>query len=318
MISSLKSSRGFITLTVTLIIIILVTILSLMTGRMLMNEQRSSSNNVRYKEAINAAQAGLDAAMAKLAVDNEYRTSFSSSSAPFYQVSFGADTTIQAGAGTLPIVSITAVGTSGYSANAANSTNAESRVTLKEQAVVGRVVSGTPDAPLVVAAGMVAGGSFDVGANPNGGGAGVPLSIWSKEPVTVSGNAMTCGLQEYYANSGCSNKDTSYSNVDTHGSDILDDDDDFPDNLLKYVFGVSTINELVERLNSLGRSVSTDCLSMGPSSSGLYIVHGACNPPNNVASIGTPDDPIVLVIWDGDLSLNGNVKIYGIVFAYQI
>jgi hypothetical protein len=40
---------------------------------------------------------------------------------------------------------------------------------------------------------MVAGGSFDVGANPNGGGAGVPLSIWSKEPVTVSGNAMTQG-----------------------------------------------------------------------------------------------------------------------------
>lgn len=318
MISSLKSSRGFITLTVTLIIIILVTILSLMTGRMLMNEQRSSSNNVRYKEAINSAQAGLDAALAKLSVDNEYRASFSStSSVPFYQVSFGEDTTIQVGAVNLPVVSITAVGTSGYSASAANSTNAESQVTLREQAIVGRVVSGTPDAPLVVAAGMAAGGSFDVGANPNGGGAGVPLSIWSEKSVTVSGNAMTCGLQEYYANSGCSNKDTSYSNVDTHGSDILDEDTAFPDNLLEYVFGVSTIEQLVQRLNSLGRSVSSDCASLGPSSAGLYIVHGNCSPPNNVESIGTPDDPIVLVIWDGDLSLNGNVNIYGIVFVHS-
>ncbi len=52
MINSLKSSRGFITLTITLIIIILVTILSLMTGRMLMNEQRAASNKLRYEEAL--------------------------------------------------------------------------------------------------------------------------------------------------------------------------------------------------------------------------------------------------------------------------
>ena len=101
MINSLKSSRGFITLTITLIIIILVTILSLMTGRMLMNEQRAASNKLRYEEAANAAQAGIDAALARLSLDNEFRGSFTNdSSAPFYQVAFGSDTAIQAGEGT--------------------------------------------------------------------------------------------------------------------------------------------------------------------------------------------------------------------------
>ncbi len=74
MINSLKSSRGFITLTITLIIIILVTILSLMTGRMLMNEQRAASNKLRYEEAANAAQAGIDAALFPLCVGEYFHS----------------------------------------------------------------------------------------------------------------------------------------------------------------------------------------------------------------------------------------------------
>ena len=79
MINSSKNNRGFITLTITLIIIILVTILSLMTGRMLMNEQRTASNRLRYEEAASSAQAGIDAALARILLNNDYRGEFSSS-----------------------------------------------------------------------------------------------------------------------------------------------------------------------------------------------------------------------------------------------
>jgi len=103
MINSQTKSSGFITLTITLIIIILVTVIVLMTGKMLMNEQRSAANNIRYKEAMSAAQAGLDAAMAKLSVDNASRTKLTNtSSIPYYQVTFGSDINIQVGSGTLP------------------------------------------------------------------------------------------------------------------------------------------------------------------------------------------------------------------------
>lgn len=284
-----------------------------MTGKMLMSEQRSVSNELRYKEAINAAQAGLDATLTRLSLDNEFRSSFKSSSIPFYQVSFDADTTIQAGTATLPVVSITSVGTSGYARDATSVLDAESRATLHEKAIVGRVVSGIPDAPLTVAAGMAAGGNFSVAANPNGGGAGVPLSIWSPTAVTIYGSSSTCAQQEYYAGN-CSTSTYSDSKSGA-GSDILQNDiDNFPKNLLSYVFGVSTIYELVDRLNGLHRSVLPDCNSLDTSSTGLYIVNGNCAP---VSDLGSPANPIVLVVWDGDLAINGNTNIYGIVFIYS-
>lgn len=303
MINSLKSSRGFITLTITLIIIILVTILSLMTGRMLMNEQRTASNKLRYEEAANAAQAGIDAALARLSLDNEFRASFTNdSSAPFYQVAFGSDTAIQAGEGTLPVVSITAVGTSGYSADAANADEAEAKVTVQQKAVIGRVISGTPDAPLTVDASMAAGGNFTVAANPNGGGPGVPLSIWSEGNVDLtSGSISTCSLQ-YYELDACNSDTYSDSQSDTKGSDILDNDPDFPDNLLQYIFGVTSIDKLEYKLNQLGRTVLTpgDCNDFNENSHGLYIVKGTSS--TSTCSIkgvtGRKDNPVVLVLWN--------------------
>ncbi len=281
---------------------------------MLMNEQRAASNKLRYEEAANAAQAGIDAALARLSLDNEFRDSFTNdSAAPFYQVEFGSDTAIQAGEGTLPVVSITAVGTSGYSADAANTDEAEAKVTVQQKAVIGRVVSGTPDAPLTVAAGMAAGGNFSVAANPNGGGAGVPLSIWSPTAVTIFGSSSTCAQQEYYAGN-CSTSTYSDSKSGA-SSDILQNDvDNFPENLLEYVFGVSTIDALVNRLNSLHRSVLPDCSTLDTSSTGLFIVHGNCQPTSD---LGSPSNPIVLVVWDGNLSITGNMNIYGIVFMYS-
>lgn len=313
MINLQSKSSGFITLTVTLIIIILMLILGLNTGRMLMNEQRTAANELRYQESMSAAQAGLEAAMARLSVDNTYRTKITNAAGvPYYQVTFGSDVNIQTGANTLPVVSLTSVGTSGYSANATDSTTAEAQVTLHEQVLIGRVVSGTPDAPLTVAAGMAAGGNFSVAANPNGGGPGVPLSIWSPEAVYIDASSSTCGQQEY-EEGDCSL--TPYSdNKSGAGSDILQDDPNFPDNLLEYAFGVSTITDLVSRLNQLGRSVLSNCNTLDATSTGLYIVHGECTP--NV-DLGSKENPIVLVVWDGNLTINGNTNIYGIVFAYS-
>jgi len=61
-----NKTSGFITLTIVLIIVLLVTAITLMTGKMLLGEQRSGSNQMRYQEAANAAQFGLDKAIAQL------------------------------------------------------------------------------------------------------------------------------------------------------------------------------------------------------------------------------------------------------------
>lgn len=321
MINSLKSSRGFITLTITLIIIILVTILSLMTGRMLMNEQRAASNKLRYEEAANAAQAGIDAALARLSLDNEFRDSFTNdSSAPFYQVAFGSDTAIQAGEGTLPVVSITAVGTSGYSAAAANADDAEAKVTVQQKAIIARAVAGAPDAPLTVSTSMGAGGNFVVGANPNGGGPGVPLSIWSKGSVTVGSSSSTCSLQQYSEDQCQSN--TYSDNKSDAGSDILQNDTaGFPKNLLAYLFGFTTENQILTVINQLGhqKMSPSECGNFDGSSRGMYLVEGpgTCSLNSAGKTIGSEEHPIVIILWNADADIVANTIIYGIVFSHS-
>ncbi len=333
--TNFKNTSGFITLTVVLIIVLLITALSLMTGKMLMTEQRSASNQVRYHEAMNAAQAGLDKAIAQVqsADDFDDLIDFESSSLPpYYHVEFGDVTDITLGSNTVQAVTINAVGTSGYSAE--TGADAESQVTLNQKVAAFPTISGLPDAPLTVAAGMAIGGNFVVAANPNGGGPGVPLSIWAKEAITesdITGSFSSCGQQEY-ADGQCD--DNPYSNKDNVGSDILSDDDGFPENLLAYVFsGNQTIQDVIEDTIQMypdaadhytsrigdgvintSTAVCDNLVNAGANASGRYIIKGGCAIRGD---IGAPENPVQLLIWDGDLTLNANTEIWGLVFTYS-
>ena len=83
-----------------------------------------------------------------------------------------------------------------------------------------RSFRGTPSVPLVSQNSLPATGSAEVVPNPNGGGVGVPLSIWANTnpacpplesdgvteglPVTQQGSFVTCELQEWYCVDGTS------------------------------------------------------------------------------------------------------------------
>ncbi|MCD8547505.1 MAG: pilus assembly PilX N-terminal domain-containing protein [Aeromonadaceae bacterium] len=306
MISS-RPAAGFTTLTITLIVVILVTALSLMTGKILMGEQRVAANEMRYRAALASAQAGLDEAIARVGADLTFRGPLTRNSGTFYSVTFDADQQIPVGTGQLPLLSLRSVGTS---------EDGEGQVILHQQVVISDVVAGTPDAPLTVAAGMAVGGNFNVGANPNGGGSGVPLSIWTDGNVELTtGSGNTCGLQEYY-DGNCSS--AAYSSAGNKQADILDNDTvNFPADLLKYVFGVPDTDEgmaqLEERLAKLGRVPLTGCTSLNTSSSGFYIVDGSCSG----GSMGSRDHPVVVLVRNGDLTINANSEIYGMVFTYD-
>lgn len=79
--------------------------------------------------------------------------------------------------------------------------NASSR--LKQSFASYRLLGRQPDAPLIAAGAVTAGGSGEIVANPNGGGFGVPLSIWARENADIAANAInTCHLGEWLNNSG--------------------------------------------------------------------------------------------------------------------
>ncbi len=324
--TNFNKTSGFITLTVVLIIVLLITGLTLMTGKMLMSEQRTASNQVRYHEATNAAQMGIDKAVAQLMASFANRSAISSAEAPYYKVSFGDVSEITIGSTTLKSMVITSEGTSGYSADSESPDDAESKVTINQTVVSVSPISSTPAAPLTVAAGMAAGGNFSVAANPNGGGPGVPVSIWSSGIVNIGSSSSTCGQQEYYDGT-CSSLAYS-SNAEGKNADVVDQDtDNFPGDLLAYIFnGSSTYTEVIEDVKA---SYATDpalsalhigadglgldnCDALDTSSSGIYVVTGNCR----VDDVGTLAAPVILLVVNGNFTMNANSDVYGVVFAY--
>lgn len=64
--TNIKQQHGFIALTITLIILLLVISLSVMTGRVLVGEQRIAANEMRYREALANAEANLEQGLGKV------------------------------------------------------------------------------------------------------------------------------------------------------------------------------------------------------------------------------------------------------------
>lgn len=205
-------------------------------------------------------------------------------------------------------------------------------------------------APVVAAATIDGVGTFDVVPNPNGGGPGVPLSIWSGEDFTVGGNFRTCELDEYMntgnpevlgndnvmvcpagGGDGCSCEDNILSQKSgsgvTENLDIVDidgnegmtmDAGNFPPDLFKFIFGVPKVDytKIKEMATIIG-----NCDDLDTRSSGFYWVEtGAgggkktgCDIKGNV---GTPDNPM-LVVAEGDVTINSNSIFFGLLFAFS-
>ena len=314
-----RYSTGFVTLTVTLMVIIMIILVSLMTGRILVGDKRIAANELRYREAMANAEAGIDAALALTASGGIAALPVPDGVSTFIVPVSGATVTRQlttlaitssAGTNTLRLMTFNSTGVSlGVS---------EGRATINQQALFIRAVPGAPDAPLTVAGGMAVSGNFMVVANPNGGGNGVPLSIWTDQYVDLTnGSGSTCGQQEWA--DGTCNTNT-YSEKGNKQSDVLDSDPNFPPDLLRYVFGVpgvgsaQVVAESMQTLESRATAILNGCGSLNSSSTGFYIIDGPCNPSGTV---GSEAAPVVLLIRNGNITMNGNMTIYGLVFSYD-
>ncbi|GAB3229814.1 PilX N-terminal domain-containing pilus assembly protein [Pseudaeromonas pectinilytica] len=290
--------QGFIALTITLIILLLVISLSIMTGKVLVGEQRIAANEMRYREALANAEANLETGLSLIA-------SAGVSAIPSLPTEVSAaESTIAVGPRNMPMLNFRATGNS--------IDGSAGQATVRVQVVIMPIVVGTPDSPLMLAAGMAVGGNFMVVANPNGGGPGVPLSIWTKKHVELTtGSGTTCGQQEW-ANGTCSS--SPYSEPGRVEGDILDDDATFPPDLLQYVFGVKDDAAGMLTLEQRAKALLTNCDTLNTSSSGFYIVDGTCRPNGTV---GSRTKPVVLLIRNSDLDMVANTQVFGIVFSYD-
>jgi hypothetical protein len=182
-------------------------------------------------------------------------------------------------------------------------------------------------------------GAAEIVANPNGGGVGVPTSVWmNRNPsCTPDGSAIdpsqgswaTCEAHEWYETESipedvqcpvsCScglEESLSY----THGADDilgidLIEDEEFPCDLFQFYFGTPRTN--YESVKSFAK-VLQDCDSLDESSSGIYWISGPSCSVNANTVIGSPKAPVLLISAAGVTRMAGGATIFGILYVSDI
>ncbi|MFW5450456.1 MAG: PilX N-terminal domain-containing pilus assembly protein [Methylophagaceae bacterium] len=370
-IKTSRDQQGAAVLLVSVILLIGVTLIVMYATRVGVQDQRISGNEVRHKEAFANAEAGLDEAAAYLRAN------------PGLHVGANADGWVPcAGStvfpcditGALKILATTTVDGSG--AVQTVSANIPSVISDNDAAAylvntasgtiavgVGATADGTGAAvaqisyakttllvpgelpPLMVPSGNLS-GNFNIVPNPNGGGPGVPVSVWAMDTLDTTGaNWKTCDHGEFKdaANvctdtkgdgdsglswSSCS-CDTERSNSGDVDADIvLDSSTAFPSSPFVYVFGTpgvsnkaELITEVRDRADASGIlydscSPGTNCCSnlaanfAGLTNSALVWADGDCDIGSNV-TIGSRAKPIILVV-QGEIRVNAGAEVWGI------
>ena len=182
-------------------------------------------------------------------------------------------------------------------------------------------------------------GAAEVVANPNGGGVGVPISVWMNQNPECNpdgstidpsqGSWATCEAHEWYelesipedvqcpGSCSCSFQESlSY----THGfSDILGidlvPDEEFPCDLFQFYFGTPRGN--YESVKAFAK-VLEDCSTLGPGSSGIYWISGEeCNVNAN-AVIGSPYAPVLLISAATTTRMAGGATIFGVLYVADV
>jgi hypothetical protein len=195
------------------------------------------------------------------------------------------------------------------------------------------------DAPLVVASTFAGSGNFTLVPNPNGGGEGVPLSVWSNGDVSLAGagSAQSCNVAEYFQGGNpdyttmvcldcdCPAATEALLTFDANdGIDVLDVDGDlgpipdstnFPDDVFSYVLTFESCDylEVRELAKDIG-ALKADCSDLPPRG-GLVWVDGTCN---MTGAVGSVTAPYLIIAAGGDAHLAGGAEFYGMLFATTI
>jgi len=358
-----SKQRGVATLFVSLMLLIAVTLLVMFAARVGILDQRISGNEYRHKEAFSNAEAGLDQAASYLRVHAALHDGnatdgwvICNAGDAFPCTITGATMVLKdAGGNYLPATTSadssaylvkTATGTIAAGEGQSNDTTGAARVQV-EYAKTSLLTPGHIP-PLMIPSGTLS-GNFNIVPDPNGGGPGVPISVWATDTLdTVGANWKTCDHGEY--------KDGGEVCMDTKGNGIAGEGDDwlacscdaersssgnvnedivlydsgFPTSPFAYVFGgeedIAAGNttaaefraEIKSRAEATGL-VLADCSAIDAEFNALnrpalVWVTGDCAIGSNI-TVGNRVNPIILVV-EGELRVNAGAEVWGILFGW--
>lgn len=305
-----NTQRGFATLTITLVLVSMLVAVSVFIGKVLISDKRITLNEIEYRVAMAAAEKGIADAMALLKVDataTSVSGSLSTSAATAsYLVTMIPESPISNAWQLESRVTLDPL------ANPVSSSDYMVSVQVAERSILNPANAG-PAAPLLVGGASTGiSGNMTVVANPNGGGPGVPVSVWSGKDISGGGSMQTCQLGDYNG-SGCADTlSTKSGGTVIFGSDVVDNDPEFPTDLLSHVFGYGA--DEWDKLAAMATDIVSSCSSID--SPGFYIVDGAgsCSVDQITSSA---DKPVIVLVKDANVTANGGKKFYGLIFSYD-
>lgn len=345
-----QAQQGMATLVIAIVVLVITTLMVFFAAKVGIFDQRMAANEVRYKEAFATAEAGLDMAVQRFT--DQFETNFSGAASwatiiSNAQIANGTETDGTAAEAGEPSFGVTITDTGAliggvtvfrFSATGL-SADGSGTATVSREVTMSKILGGDPtDIPIIVDGSVGTGGDFNVVGNPNGGGNGIPVSIWTGGPsptgdVTMTGSSATCHIQYFDGNNPqCSNpsgntellSDGDGSTVTGYNStfpDVLPNDPNFPADLFRFMFGVARADwETVYTMALEKDQVVADCSSLSATSGQtfrLWWVTGNCNMGSNQV-IGSIADPVILVIDDHELDMGGaGARIYGITYLFD-
>lgn len=296
-----NTQAGGAILSLVVLLTLLMSLTLVYTGRVKSVEYKIQRNSLNHLEAAIASQGGLNKVIAMLNEEPEWPGSTVQESlgdSGSFQVNLNHQT-LTIGEEELAYLQLSS---QGWSADGL------ATVTTSQQFLVFPFLQRTPYAPLTVVGGISNQFRFMLGANPNGGGPGVPVSVYSDTSVSLSaGNGVTCGLSEFHAEQ-CDKQP--YSSSVNKGPDIVDDGASFPTDVGEWLTGIPIAN--YQSYMALAGYYASGCSGLTSDFVGIAYITGNCAIATN-ATIGSPDEPLLLILEDGDFSMVGG-EFWGVVF----
>jgi Tfp pilus assembly protein PilX len=356
--------RGAAALIISIILLIGVTLIIIFEARVGVFDQQISGNEFRHKEAFANAEAGLEQAASFLSANTklhegeiddgwvlctgltaEFPCSIADAQMVFATVTSGAISSssvdalaampdvdaflVKTSAGTVAIGQ--GVSDDGTGAAVAQVTFSQARLLLTSDELP----------PLMVPTGDLS-GNFNIVPNPNGGGPGVPVSVWAKDTLDTAGsNWKTCDHGEFKDATdicmdtkgdgvsgddwqGCSCDVERSNSTDVNEDIVLYSDADFPNSPFAYVFGgeddISDAEVVILKAEIKARAQATglvlaDCTNLvsefaNLNTSALVWVEGECRIGSNI-TVASRDKPMILVV-EGDIRVNAGAETWGI------
>ena len=299
---------GMALLSGVLLLLILATLVTLYVSKVKSLEYQILNNVQSRNLALNAANRGLNQALATLQAKPDWSSPGTGgvlSSGSHYVVQT-TDNPLSAGTRFKRAISLSSTGTTQDGLTQAN---------VAADAVIYPIVARIPPAPVMIGAGPAAlngavtiGSQLVIGVNHDGVGQGQPLALWSAPVLSPTVNIETCS-PAYLSTVGCGGN--TLSHVGAFGSDVLANNSTFPADLWLYAFNLkaSELSVLAQEANVR----TADCSSISSLTSGFVWVQGNCDIAPGV-TLGSAAEPVLLVVENGSLTLQASAAVHGLVF----